>query len=387
MVLGIPKEILTDENRVAAIPETVEKYVKKGFKVLVETDAGKGIHVSDSEYKKVGAKISTDVESLFKKADVIIKVKQPIYNEKIGKHEIDMMKRDSILVTFLHPAAPSNHENVKMLCKNEITSLTMDCIPRTLSHAQIMDALTSMSTVTGYRAVLIAAQYLPKFVPMIATAIGTTKPAKFLIIGVGVVGLQSLATAKRLGGIITAVDIRPEAREQATSLGAKVGGFEAPSELALGEGGYAKSLPEKWLAKEREAIASLVEDADVVIATALVPGEEASILITEEMVKKMKPGSVIVDVAIDQGGNCAVTESGKTVVKHDVVVCGTQNIPGAMPVDSSWLYANNMYYYIENLLKEGLGNINLEDEVVKSSLVTYKGKIVHTGTLKALGEA
>jgi NAD(P) transhydrogenase subunit alpha len=263
----------------------------------------------------------------------------------------------------------------------------MDCIPRTLSHAQTMDALTSMSTVTGYKSVLIAAMYLRKFVPMIATPIGTTEPAKFLLIGTGVVGLQSLATAKRLGGITFGFDIRPEAREQALSLGAKVVGFEVPPEFAIGEGGYAKSLSEEWLLKEREALKPHVTDVDVIITSALVPGEEAPILITEDMVKGMKSGSVIIDVSIDQGGNCDITEPGKTVQKHDVWICGTMNIPGSMPIDSTWLYANNMFNYIENLFKGSLGKIDFSDKVVSSSLVTRGGKIVHKGTLKAFEEA
>ena len=233
---------------------------------------------------------------------------------------------------------------------------------------------------------LIAAEHLSRFVPVIATAIGSTKPAKFLIIGAGVVGMQAIATAKRLGGIITAVDIRPEAREQAMSLGAKIGGFEVPNKIAEGKGGYAKALPTEWIKKEVEAISPLVEDSDVIITSALVPGEEAPILITEEMIKDMRPGSFIVDVSIDQGGNCAITEAGKTIVKHDVSICGTQNIPGSMPVDSTWLYANNMYYYVENLFKKGLNKLALKDEVVKTSIVTHKGKILHEGTLKAFAE-
>jgi len=354
--------------------------------VVVESNAGAGIFQSDSEYEKAGARIEKDVEKVFEQADVLLKVKQPIFNEAVGKHEVDMLRDGAILVTFLHPAAPTSHKMVKMLRDKKITSFTMDSIPRTLSHAQTMDALTSMSTVTGYRSVLIAAEHLSRFVPVIATAIGATKPAKFLVIGAGVVGLQAIATAKRLGGIITAVDIRPEAREQAMSLGAKVGGFEVPEKIAEGKGGYAKALPSEWLEKEVEAIAPLIKEADVIISSALVPGEEAPILITEEMINGMRPGSFIVDVAIDQGGNCAITEPGKTVYKNNIAICGTQNIPGSMPEDSSWLYANNLYYYIENLFKKGLHKLALKDDVVKSSIVTYKGKIVHEGTLKAFAE-
>ena len=386
MIIAIPKEIMPEEKRVAAIPETVEKLVKMGFRVIVETKAGAGIFCSDEEYTKAGAEIITDVKSLYGQADIVLKVKEPRYNDTVSKHEIEMMKGESILITFLHPAAPGSHKNIKMLRDKGITSLTMDSIPRT-SRAQRMDALTSMSTVTGYKSVLIAANHLPKFIPMIGTAIGSVKPAKFLVVGGGVVGLQAIAAIKRLGGVITVVDIRPEAREAAISLGAKVGGFEAPPELAIGKWGYARALPAEWLAKEREALTPLLAETDVVILSALVPGEVAPILITDEMVAKMKAGSVIVDVSIDQGGNCAITEAGQQVIKHDVFISGLQNIPGRMPVHATWLYANNIFNYVENLFKKGLGKPDFEDEIVQNSLVTHQGKIVHAGTLKALGEA
>lgn len=386
MIIAIPKEIMPEEKRVAAIPETVVKLVKMGFRIIVETKAGAGIFFGDEEYTQAGAEIITDVASLYGQADIVLKVKEPRYNDEVGKHEIEMMKGESILITFLHPAAPANHNIVKMLRDKGITSFTMDSIPRT-SKAQRMDALTSMSTVTGYKAVLIAANHLPKFIPMIGTAIGSIKPAQFLVVGAGVVGLQAIATIKRLGGVITVVDIRPEAREAAVSLGAKIGGFEAPPELAIGKWGYARALPTEWLAKEREVLTLLLAEADAVILSALVPGEVAPILITDEMVVKMKAGAVIVDVAIDQGGNCAITEAGQEIIKHNVFISGLQNIPGRMPVHATWLYANNMFNYVENLFKKGVGEPNFEDEIAQNSLVTRQGKIVHTGTLKALGEA
>jgi NAD(P) transhydrogenase subunit alpha len=385
MLVGVPKEILPGERRVAATPETVAKYLKMGFEVAVESSAGAGIFVSDEEYEKAGARILADVEELFAKADLILKVKQPYFNSEVGKTEVSMMREGGALITFLHPATPSNHDMIRALRDKNITSFTMDGIPRT-SRAQRMDALTSMSTVTGYRSVLMAASHLPKFMPMIGTAIGAIQPAKVLVIGAGVVGLQAIATAKRLGGVVEAVDIRENARTAAASLGAKVVGFETPAELALGEGGYAKALPSEWVEKEREAIAPHVEEADIIILSALVLGEIAPVLITEEMLAKKKPGSVIVDVSIDQGGNCALTESGTTVEKHGVTICGVSNIPGSMPVHSSWLYANNMYYYVENLFKNGLDQFDMEDEIVKHSLVTYQGKIVFVGALKAMGE-
>ncbi len=386
MLVAIPREIMPEEKRVAAIPETVAKLVKMGYQVAVESTAGDGVFFSDEDYKNAGAEIVVDARALYARADIVLKVKEPQFNEKLGKHEVEMMKDKCILVTFLHPAAPSNHKNIRMISDKGITSLTMDGIPRT-SRAQKMDALTSMSTVTGYKSVLLAANHLARFVPMIATAIGTVKPAKFLIVGVGVVGLQSLATAKRLGGIVSAVDIRAKAREEAMSLGAKIEGFDVPEEVSTGKGGYARALSADWLNQERELLKPLIRDADIVILSALVPGEVAPILITGEMVASMKPGSVIVDVAIDQGGNCAVTDAGKVVCSNGVTINGMKNIPGRMAVHSTWLYANNMLHYVENLFKKGPGVIDFEDEIVRNTLVTHEGRIVHAGTLKALGEA
>ena len=385
MLIGIPKEILSEEKRVAATPETVQKYINMGFNVAVESSAGEGVWRSDEEYENSGASIISDTEKLFAQSDVILKVKQPVFNETVGKHEVDMMRNDSTLITFLHPAAPVNHDMIKMLRNKNIIAFTMDGIPR-ISRAQRMDALSSMSTVTGYKSVLIAANQMPKFVPMIGTAIGTVKPARFLIVGAGVVGLQAIATAKRLGGIVKAMDIREEACKEAESLGAKVVEFDIPQELAVGESGYAKALQTEWLEIERKVLEPYVEDADIVILSALVPGEVAPKLITEEMVSKMKQGSVIMDISIDQGGNCAVTEPGQFAQKNGIYVCGIQNIPGRMPVHSSWLYANNMYYYVENLFKKGLDTFDLDDDIVKQSLVTYQGKIVFEGAIKAMGD-
>jgi len=385
-IIGVPREIMRGEKRVAAIPETVEKFKNLGFRVLVEKNAGQGIFRDDSEYEKAGATVVPDAESLYGNADIVLKVKQPMDNEDRGKHEIEMMKKESLLITFLHPAAPSNRGMLKMLIEKGVTSFTMDGIPR-ISRAQSMDALTSMSTITGYKSVLIAANHLPKMVPMLATSTGTLKPAKFLVIGVGVVGLQALATGKRLGGVITAVDIRAEARTGATSLGAKVGGFEVPAELAIGKWGYAKALPNEWLKRERDALTSLLEEADVLILSALVPGETAPLLITREMVGKMKPGSVVVDVSIDQGGNCALTQPDKEIVEHGVVISGLQNIPGRVPAHATWLYAHNMFQYVKNLFKKSLEEPDWEDEIARSSLVTHKGKVVYEGAIKALNSA
>ncbi len=386
MIIGIPREILKNEKRVAAVPKTVSGYVKLGFKVLVETSAGKGVFESDASYVQSGAEIITDVFDLYRQSDIILKVKEPCLNKKAGIHELDMLKEGSTLITFLHPAAPSNHEMVRKLRDKQMTAFTMDSIPRT-PRAQRMDALTSMSTITGYKSVLIAANVLPTFIPMISTSIGMVKPANFLVIGAGVVGLQAIATAKRLGAVIKVVDIRQAAREEASTLGAKIAGFDVPENMALGEGGYAGSLSDEWLNKEREALQPLLSEAHVIILSALIPGEVAPILITESMFENIKPGSVIIDVSIDQGGNCALTESGNEIIKNNVYICGIKNIPGSVPVHSTWLYANNMYYYVENLFKKGITNMDFDDDIVSQSLVTRQGKIFHAGTLKAMKES
>jgi len=384
MLIGIPKEILPEEKRVAATPETVRKYRNLGFDVAVETSAGEGIMIGDDDYENAGARLISDAESLFAESDVLLKVKQPVFNRGIERHEVDMLRNDGALITFLHPAAPENHDMIKRLRDKNITAFTMDGIPR-ISRAQRMDALSSMSTVTGYKSVLIAANHMQKFVPMIGTAIGTIRPANFLMVGSGVVGLQAIATAKRLGGVVKALDIRKSACTEAESLGAKVVDFDIPQDLAVGNGGYAKSLEKEWIEIEQSTIGPHLETADVVILSALVPGEIAPILVTGQMVSSMKPGSVIIDVSVDQGGNCDVTEPGRFVQKQGVSVCGIQNIPGRMAVHASWLYANNMYFYVENLFKKGIDTFDLEDEIVKHSLVTYGGRIVFKGALKAMG--
>jgi NAD(P) transhydrogenase subunit alpha len=385
MIIGIPKEILGGEHRVAALPETVQKYVRMGFDVLVQSSLAEGISRSDTEYAEAGARVVDDPETLFAQSDVVLKVKQPCFNQAVGKHEAEMIREGAILITFLHPAAPANHAMIRTLSARSITALTMDGIPR-IPRAQKMDALTSMSTLTGYKCVLIAADRFPKLIPMIGTAIGATKPASFFILGAGVVGLQAIATARRLGGTVKAVDIREDARQEAGSLKASVVGFEVSPEQAVGEGGYAKALTPELIEREREAIGPVVEESDILILSALVPGEVAPVLVTEAMVKRMRPGSVIMDVAVDQGGNCSLTEPGREVVKHGVRVCGLANIPGSIPVHASWLYASNVFHYMENLFKNGTGVPDLEDEIVRHTLVTFHGRIVHEGALKAMGQ-
>jgi H+-translocating NAD(P) transhydrogenase subunit alpha len=384
LTIGVPKEVMQGERRVAATPATVKKMREAGGRVLIEAGAGIGSHFSDEEYKAAGAELVAKIDELIPRADLIIKVKEPQFRSALGKHEIDMMKSGQCIVTFLHPANPDNHDMIRKLAARGVTGLTLDSIPRT-SRAQPMDALTSMSTVAGYKAVLMAANRLPKFMPMVGTAVGTLEPAKVLILGAGVAGLQAMATAKRLGAVLFAADIREEANQHAKSLGAKLIDLKVPAEIAVGEGGYAKTLPEEWVIKEREILAPHVAQVDIVIMSALIPGKIAPILITEEMVKSMKSGSAIVDISIDQGGNCAITEHGQVCEKHGVSIDGTKNIPGMVPTASTWMFSNNILNYIVNLVREGRITLDMSDDIIASSLVTRDGKIVHAGTLEAMG--
>ena len=386
MTIGIPKEIMLGEARVAASPETVKKFIGDGQKVLIEKDAGVNSLYHDEDYVAMGAEIVADTLELFKRSDLILKVKEPLFNEAKNMHEVDMMHRGQYLITFIHPASPVNHEMVKKLAAVGVTSLTLDGVPR-ISRAQNMDALTSMSTCAGYKGILMAANDLSVFMPQMFTAVGMLKPAKVLVIGVGVAGLQALATAKRLGAITYALDIRPAAVEQSQSLGAKVIEFDIPAEVAVAEGGYANKISDEWLDKERKVLSEVITDMDIIFCSALIPGKIAPVVLTEEMVKTMKKGSVIVDISIDQGGNCEITTPGKKEVKHGVMIQGIKNIPGMLPTSSTWMFANNVYNLVKYLIKDDTIKLDTSDEIVRSILVTLDGEIVHAGTKEAMGIA
>ncbi len=384
MIIGIPREIMPEEKRVAATPETCELLVKDGHRLLVEKGAGEGAYFSDDAYAKVGAEIVSDINKFYADSELILKVKEPLFNEALGVHEIDMMHSGQYLITFIHPAAPVNHEMVKNMAQKGIISLTLDGVPR-ISRAQNMDALTSMSTCAGYKGILIAANLLPRFIPQIFTAVGMIKPMNVLIIGTGVGGLQALATAKRLGAVVHAADIRPAAREQAQSLGAKVIDLGVPENEAVGEGGYALKLSAGTLENERKMLTPHIKDMDIIFLSALVPGKRAPVILTEEMVKTMKPGSVIVDISIDQGGNCELTPPGVVGEKHNVHLVGIKNIPGLLPSSSTWMFAQNICNLTRYLIKDGKINLDMNDEIVKGILTTKDGEIVHNGAREAMG--
>ncbi|MGI6507793.1 MAG: NAD(P) transhydrogenase subunit alpha [Saccharofermentanales bacterium] len=382
MIIGVPKEIMPGERRVAASPETTKKMVQDGLTVLIEQGAGEGSFYHDEAYMAAGAEIVPNVADLYDRADIILKVKEPLMNDAQGKHEVELMKEGQLLITFIHPASPVNHAMVKQMANRGINSITLDSIPR-ITRAQNMDALTSMSTCAGYKGLLMAANELPKFVPQIFSPVGMIRPINALIIGVGVAGLQALATAKRLGAIVYAGDIRPAAVEQAQSLGAKTIDLGVPSEEAIGEGGYALALSEERLAEERKVLSKHLPNMDIVFLSALVPGKVAPELITEDMVKLMQPGSVIVDISIDQGGNCVITPPGTVESKHGVTLIGIKNIPGLIPTSSTWMFSQNVYNLLSYLLRDGKLVIDLSDDIIDSALTTYQGRVVHRGTLEA----
>ncbi|MGI6782169.1 MAG: NAD(P) transhydrogenase subunit alpha [Acholeplasmataceae bacterium] len=384
MIIGIPKEILKGEKRVSATPQTVKKMIRDGHQVFVEKNAGVDSFYLDQEYIEAGAIILEDIKELYAKADVVLKVKEPQVNDKVGQHEIEMMRKGAILITFLHPANHVNHEMVLMLKDKGITSFTLDGVPR-ISRAQAMDALSSMSTCAGYKSVMMAANSLPKFLPMIGSAVGMIRPGNVFVVGCGVAGLRAIATAKGLGAQVYACDIRAEAVEQAKSLGARIVELNIPKEVAVSsDGKHANHLPKEYLLQEREQIKDAVQNADILILCALVFGKQAPILVTEEMVKSMKTGSYIVDISIDQGGNCALTQPAEVIEIHGVKIDGTKNIPGMIPTSSTYMFSENIYNFLKYLVRDNKLYLDMNDEIISSTIVTYKNKLLHEGTIEAM---
>ncbi len=383
VIIGVPCEIMPGEKRVAVIPDTIEKMVASGARVLIESGAGEGAYIGDEKYIEKGAELLSDVREIYSQANIILKVKEPRYHEGLEKHEAELFPENSVLISFLHPAHSVNHEGLKILARRGITSFTLDGIPR-ISRAQQMDALTSMSTVAGYKAVIFAANHLGRFIPMMPTSFGIINPAQFLVVGTGVAGLQSIATAKRLGAKVKTIDIRPEANEQARSLGAENIEFDVPQDLAVGEGGYARRLPDEWYERERKLLNPHIEQSDAIILTALIPGEVAPTIIDENMITRMKKGSVIIDVAVDQGGNCSLTRCGEEYQYKGVTISGIMNVPATLPVDATNMFAHSLNSFFAYVVKDNTVNTDTSDEIIQSTMVTHKGSIVHQGTLQAM---
>ncbi len=372
MKLSVPKESSAGESRVATVPDVVKKLSSSGVDVVVEPGAGEESHVSDSAYEEAGATLTGD--SGFS-GEVVAKVAPP------SAEEIKKMDEGTVLIGFLQPL--TNGDTAKALADAGVTSFAMEAIPR-ITRAQSMDALSSQATVGGYRAALITAQELGRFFPMLTTAAGTIRPAKVLVLGAGVAGLQAIATSRRLGAVLHAFDVRSAVEEQIESLGAKFVKLDIGLEDAEDAGGYARALTDEEQQRQREALADVIGGMDGVISTAAVPGRKAPLLIIEDAVKKMKPGSVIVDLAAETGGNCELTEAGETVVRHDVKIVGAVNLPTTMPDHASQLYAKN----IENLVKlmaddEGALKLDFEDDIIKGACITRDGEVVNPGARKA----
>lgn len=384
MKVGVPKEIVPGERRVALVPETVGRLTRAGTAVLVEKGAGEGAYFRDDEYRSAGAEVVPDAASLFGRVDLVLKVQRPVRNEALGRHEVELMREGAALVAFLQPLL--NPDLVKMLAARRITSFSVDAIPR-ITRAQTMDALSSMATVAGYKAVLIAAERLPRFFPMLMTAAGTVTPARVLVLGAGVAGLQAIATAKRLGAVVSAFDTRPAVKEQVQSLGAKFLEVDLGVTDTEAAGGYARALPEEVLRRQQVLIAKSVIESDVTITSALVPGQRAPLLIPEATVRQMRPGSVVVDLAAEQGGNCELTEPGKEVVRHGVVICGPLNLPSSLPVHASQMYSRNLAALLGILVKDGALALDFEDQIIKESCITHAGQVVHGPTLAVVGRA
>ena len=366
MKVAVLKETRSAENRVALGPLGVKALVKRGLTVTVQSGAGETSGISDLIYREAGAEIATNAQDTLKDAEVVLVVNPPPSNE------LDFLSEGSILVGFLDPL--SNSDLVSRLVELNVTGISMELVPR-ITRAQSMDALSSQATVAGYKAVLLAANHLPKFLPMFTTAAGTIRPAKALILGAGVAGLQAIATARRLGAVVEAFDVRPAVKEQVESLGASF--LESEEEVtAEGEGGYAKELTEDQHHKELELIGDALADTDIVITTAQIPGREAPVLITEDMVKTMKYGSVIVDLAAESGGNCELSEAGETVLAHGVQILGPSNLPTSIPVHSSQMYSKNIVTLISEFLgDDGELQLDFENDVVGPSTVTHGGEV------------
>lgn len=373
MLVGVPKETKVKENRVALTPDVVKDMVKKGYQVQIEKGAGMNSFYSDDAYTAAGATLC-DHDSVYKNSDVVLKVNPPLPDE------VAKMKKDSILLSFMWAA--TNPDLVAACEKAGVSAFSMDAIPR-ISRAQKMDALSSQANLGGYKAVLLAADNIGKILPMMTTAAGTIRPSKVVIFGAGVAGLQAIATAKRLGAVVEVTDIRPETKEQVESLGGKFIEVKGDDSIKI-EGGYVKGVSEEFLKKQQELVAKHVKEADIVITTALIPGKKAPLLVTEEMVKSMRFGSVIVDMAVEQGGNVAGSELNKTVNKHGVTIIGEGNLPSLLPMNASDLYAKNIVTFLYHLSDNTGFKWEMEEEITKGSLITHKGVAVHPSVAKTV---
>jgi NAD(P) transhydrogenase subunit alpha len=368
MKIGVPREVTPGERRIALVPDSVKKLVADGNEVWVERAGSRATDFADADYTAAGAKLADTAAAIWSASDLVLKIQPPTADE------CGAIREGALLVAILQPF--QNADTVKRLAARRVMSFSLDLLPR-ITRAQSMDVLSSMSTIAGYKGVLLAAVALPKMVPLLMTAAGTLKAARFLILGVGVAGLQAIATAKRLGGVVEAFDIRPAVKEQVESLGARFVAHEAIQTGGETKGGYATELTPEQQARQREVLSKHIADADAVICSALVPGRRAPILLTEAQVTAMRPGSVVVDLAADQGGNCALTRPGETVDHGGVKVLAPLNVPSSVPLHASQMLAKNFQNFLLHLLKKGELQLDLADEVTAGALVTRDGEVVH----------
>ncbi|MEY2978729.1 MAG: hypothetical protein RLZZ435_2868 [Cyanobacteriota bacterium] len=379
MKILVAKEMDMDERRVALVPDVVGRLVKSGLDVWIESGAGERAFFADELYEAAGATIKTDAQQAWTEAEVILKVGS--LQERDNGKEIDWLQPGQVLISFLNPVG--NPQLCQKLAEKEVTAFAMELIPR-ISRAQSMDALSSQANIAGYKAVLLGSAALPKYFPMLTTAAGTIAPAKVLIMGAGVAGLQAIATARRLGAVVSAFDIRPEVKEQVQSLGAKFVDVTLEEETRA-EGGYAKELSQDAQEQTRKVLTEYVQQSDVVITTAQIPGKKAPILVTDAMLQGMKPGSVVVDLAAEQGGNCEGSQPGKDVQKYGVTIMGPINLPASLPVHASQLYAKNIQALLQIMVKESALHLDFEDEVITGACATHGGQITNDRIQSLLG--
>jgi NAD(P) transhydrogenase subunit alpha len=382
MLIGVPREIAIGERRVAVVPEVVSQLIRAGHRLVVERGAGQRAGFTDEAYRSAGCDLADTAEELYKGAQMVLKVQRPGVNGLSGVAELDLLQHGCVLIGLLQPSAdPSLFQR---LADYRIIACSMELVPRT-TRAQMMDALSSQSTVAGYKAVLLAANSLQKFFPMLMTAAGTVRPARVLVIGAGVAGLQAIATARRIGAVVEAFDTRPVVKEQVKSLGATFVELDVDADEAQDTGGYAKQLSADHIRREKELIHNRAVQADVIITTALVPGKPAPVLVDAETVAAMRPGSVIVDLAGEQGGNCQLSVPGETVVQHDVTIIAPLNIASELAFHASQMYAKNVAALVTLLAPKGELNLNFDDDIISAVCITANGQIRHAPTLERLG--
>lgn len=374
MIVGVPKESYPGERRVGLVPMVVPTLMKAGFEIVIEAGAGLGAGYPDTQYTEKGARIFADRAAVFSAADIVVQVLCYGSNDATGAADLPLLRRNQVLIGFLRPLG--SQEMIRQIADTGVTSFAIELIPRT-TRAQSMDALSSMGTVCGYKAVLIAAETLPRFLPMLTTAAGTITPARVFVIGAGVAGLQAISTARRLGAVAMAYDLRPSAKEQVQSLGGRF--IELPIEAkdAQDTRGYGTQQDESFYQRQRELLGRVVAESDVVITAAVIPGKTPPILVTADMVKGMAPGSVILDLAAERGGNCELTRAGETVIAHGVTILGRINVSSGVPYHASQMYARNITAFLLHLVKDGKLRTDLEDEIIRETLLTQGGQMVN----------